>query len=174
MNGNGGNGGGGGAAAPTPPVWSSKFAWGVGIVLAAAVYFLFGAAWETLWIGRAGMSEEAWNALPDGLRVAVSLATPLILLGGFLVAVGLWMAIVEWHGRFKVAETARPSSGIGANAFSGEDVGKVVDAISKLQGAVLVMVVGAVLMLSAAWVAQSAAEPAPMPSSTSSTETPAQ
>jgi hypothetical protein len=64
------------------------------------------------------------------------------------------MAVVEWRGRFKKPEDLTVE---GVNV----DIPALVEALGKLQGAALVMIVGAVLMLAAAWVAQSAAAPSP-------------
>jgi hypothetical protein len=124
-------------------------------ILAFIVYWTIFKDWFPL--GRAGFSDPEWNALEPPLRVAVKLAVPAVLIGATLIAVGLWMALVEWRGRFAVAKKLEADPTL----MSGEDAGKVIEALSKLQGAALVMVIGALLMLSAAWVAQSAASRPP-------------
>src|SRR2546427_11893543 len=112
-------------------------------------------------LGKAGFSDTEWNAFEPRLRVAVKLAAPSVLIGAVLIAVGLWMAIVEWRGRFAIAKRLEATEPGRTTVMTADDAGKAIEALSKLQGAALVMVIGSLLMLSAAWVAQSAASPPP-------------
>ena len=98
------------------------------------------------WLGNAG--DEA---------LAATLGVPLTVIGGAIVALGAWMAAVEWRGRFKPEIAEGEVRGVGVPI----DVGKLMDAIGKLRGAPLVMVVGATLMLGGAWIAKGATEPDP-------------
>jgi hypothetical protein len=63
------------------------------------------------------------------------------------------MAVVEWRGRLKNPDAGLVKKGLP----TGEDVSKIIAAVGALRGAALAMVVGAILMLGTAWVAQSAA-----------------
>jgi len=136
----------------TPPVYHSGFALITGVLgLLIAAVLLWrpaSAAWQ--------ISKSDWTAEEGGDNaLAAALSVPLVVFGGALVALGAWMAAVEWRGRFK----AEQPEGGGVRALAGAvDVPAVVAAIGKLRGAALVLVVGAVLMLGAAWVAQSSAE----------------
>lgn len=110
-----------------------------------------------------GMSDDVWTALKPEGQLASRLVVPIILLGIILVLLGTWMALVEWRGSFK-------SSG-DMTARGAVDPAAIITAIGKLKGAALVLVVGGVLMLAAAWVASSAAQPAPTTPSPSSAAT---
>ena len=139
---------------PPLPLFHGWFAIAAGIVGLVLVATVFGDPFmDWLQDGRAGFSDEDWMALEPGVKVGVTLTVPALLLGGFLVVVGLWMAVVEWRGRFKKPEDLTVEGVV--------DIPALVEALGKLQGAALVMIVGAVLMLAAAWVAQSAAAPPP-------------
>jgi hypothetical protein len=109
------------------------------------------------------ISESDLKGTDGDTALAASLAVPLTVLGGASVVLGAWMAMVEWRGRFKKKEPAD-------RGFE-PDVGKIIEAIGKLRGAALVMVVGALLMLGGAWVAQSLAEEAPTTATTTTTTT---
>jgi hypothetical protein len=99
---------------------------------------------------------EEWKGADGNRLLAASLSFPLVVFGGLLIAGGAWMAIVEWRGRFKKPEVATDAV----------DVGKVIEAIGKLRGAALLLVVGGLLLFGAAWIAQSAAKPTPASTST--------
>jgi len=139
------------ASAELPPKFNVLFAVVVGLAAILIAAFL----WHTtnLTTNHLGLSDDDWNALEAGQRLAAQLVVPAIVLGAVAVLVGLWMAAVEWRGRFRDDQTAPRVRGA-------SDVGPIIDSIGKLRGAALVMVVGAILMLSAAWVAASAAKPA--------------
>ena len=151
-------------------IFKTGFAVIIAFMIAILALVMYLAIFKDWWpLGKAGFSDTEWNAFEPRLRVAVKLAAPSVLIGAVLIAVGLWMAIVEWRGRFAVAkrlEAGKP----GETVMTADDAGKAIEALSKLQGAALVMVIGALLMLSAAWVAQSAASPQPA-SPTSATAT---
>jgi hypothetical protein len=142
-------------------IFKTGFAVIIAFVIAILALGMYLAIFKDWWpLGKAGFSDAEWNAFEPRLKVAVKLAAPSVLIGAVLIAVGLWMAIVEWRGRFAVAkrlEAGKP----GERIMTADEAGKVIEALSKLQGAALVMVIGALLMLSAAWVAQSAASPPP-------------
>lgn len=113
--------------------------------------------------GRSGFSEADWTALEGRLKVALGVALPMTVLGIASVLVGLWMAVVEWRGRF-AERTQAPEPGTKGIP---ENADKIIEAVGKLRGAALAMVVGALLMFGAAWIGQSAAgtaSPTPAPS----------
>ena len=138
-------------AAEAPPTMNVAFAWIAGIILALIGY----AAVATIDVldDRLGLGQTDWDSLTGGQRLAATLVVPLIVLGALAVVIGMWMALVEWRGRFRDATTVVTKS------VTGDDVSKVIDSIAKLRGAALVMVVGGLLMLSAAWIGGSAASP---------------
>jgi hypothetical protein len=142
-------------------IFKTGFAVIIASVIAILALFTYLAIFKDWWpLGKAGFSDTEWNAFEPRLKVAVKLAAPSVLIGAVLIAVGLWMAIVEWRGRFAVAKRLEAGK-VGERIITADEAGKVIEALSKLQGAALVMVIGALLMLSAAWVAQSAASPPP-------------
>ena len=94
-------------------------------------------------------------------RLAAGLAVPLSVLGTLLVPLGTAMALVEWRGMFA------PPAQEEAKARAGTpDLGKMLEAVGKLKGAALVMVVGALLLGGSAWIASSAAKAPPVPART--------
>jgi hypothetical protein len=100
-----------------------------------------------------GPLRSVWSLSKDDLTgadgdraLAAALGLPLTIVGAAVVVLGAWMALVEWRGRFKAKPAARALP---------VDVPKVIEAIGKLRGAPLVMVVGAALMLGGAWIATS-------------------
>ena len=117
----------------------------VGVVFLLAVLLLVARGWETL-EGR--------------LKVGMTIAVPVAVLGIVIVLAGLWMAVVEWRGRF--AEKPAPKT-----RDFGVEPDKIIEAVGKLRGAALAMVVGAILIVASAWIAQAAAgtasNPAPSP-----------
>jgi hypothetical protein len=110
------------------------------------------------------LDQDDWFGKNGDTAFAASLALPLSILGAVLLAVGTWMAVVEWRGRFKPEPTV---------VWGGAEVkpGEIIDALGKLRGPALVLLTGAVLMLGAAWVAQSTAEEPPAPTTTTPTTT---
>lgn len=104
------------------------------------------------------ISTASWTGEAGRLAFAASLTVPALVLGGVAIGVGLWMAVVEWRGRFAPMSEQLPQ------ADAGIDPGVLVAAIGKLQGASLVLVIGAVLLLGSVWVAASATAPAASPS----------
>jgi hypothetical protein len=156
-----------------PPVFHPIFAIGMGIV---GVGLAFGiVVGLNLLNGRAGFLPADWSTLEGRLKVGLVMALPLTALGGLAVLTGLWMALVEWRGRF-AERKAEPESAVVRKGLGGEDAGKIIDAVGKLRGAALAMVVGAILLVAAAWVAQSAAgtaaEPTPSASSAPASRAP--
>ncbi|MCW2996557.1 MAG: hypothetical protein JWN65_106 [Solirubrobacterales bacterium] len=119
------------------------------------------------------VTKADWVADQGGdTALAASLGVPLVVMGGVLVALGAWMALVEWRGRFVDPERARA----GVTAAPTIDVPAMITAIGKLRGAALVMVVGALLMFGAAWVGQSSAgspDTATAPATSAATTAPA-
>lgn len=132
--------------------------WFAGLLTAAAILLAVVLVQAmNLLNGRAGFAEADWSTFAANLKVAAFMALPLTIIGSLAVLVGLWMALVEWRGRF--AEKPQPPTGdeITPKGISGEDAAKVIEAVGKLRGAALSMVVGAIVLIASAWIAQSAA-----------------
>lgn len=144
-------------AEPQPTYHGSFAAWSaVGLAVLGGFLAFFIGPWR-----HGGMSDTDWTNLAGQLKVAVILGLPATLFGALVLLAGLWMALVEWRGRL-VDEPSKPKPANGTGpvrkgAFNGEDVAKVIGAVGSLRGAALAMVVGAILLLGSAWVAQSAA-----------------
>jgi hypothetical protein len=125
------------------------------------------AAWD--------VTKSDWKGTDGHLQLAASLGVPLTVLGGAAVAVGAWMAAVEWRGRFKKRpkkkekEEAEEARARGVSV----DVGEAITAIGKLRGAALVLVVGAALMLGSAWIAKESAGQSSPTTTTPTTTSPA-
>jgi hypothetical protein len=150
---------GSGAETETPaPVFHVIFAGAVAVLLALGTGLIFFFTTQQLF----GIARSDWIATNGHLAFAASLTLPALLLGGATLAVGLFMALVEWRGRFRDA-TKKSDGDLVAK---GVDPEKIIEAVGKLQGAALVLVVGGLLMLGSVWVASSAAgsPPAPTPS----------
>jgi hypothetical protein len=149
-----GDGTGAGAASPPEPpaAFYPKFA-----MDAARLITLFGVI-LVLGLGLFGyvaLSGAAWTSMEGRLKIAVILGLPTAILGGVVILVGLWMAVVEWRGRLtKPVDDDEP---VARGLPSGDDVSKVITAVGALRGPALALVVGAILMLGTAWIAQSAA-----------------
>lgn len=149
--------------APPPPEepsdWHKGFAFGIGVLIlgltGAALWYPATSAWS--------IGVEEWSGKDGNRLLAASLSLPLTVIGGLTIGAGVWMAIVEWRGRFK-------SSGTVSTKI---EPGPVIDALGKLRGAALLLVVGGILMIGSAWIAQSAAKPTVPASGTSSSEDPA-
>jgi hypothetical protein len=147
------NSGGGGTTPPEsgageseekPPVLHVRFAVVSGLVaIAVGAVLLFDLARNA-----DGIEKSDWLGSQADSALAASIAIPLTVFGGFLLVVGAWMAVVEWRGRFVSEEEARP----GDKTMAAPDPAAIIAAIGKLKGAALLLVVGAVLMLGAAWV----------------------
>ena len=155
----------GGGATESPPWFATSFAVWVAIVGALAVVlvlFVLG-----LFGPQLRLSDTEWNTLDARAKVATRIAVPIVVLGSIAVVVGMWMALVEWRGRFEKPASPPPAAGVRRGA--GEDAAKVIDSVGKLGGAALVMVVGALLMFAAAWITQSTAKPPTTPTSTTTT-----
>jgi hypothetical protein len=96
---------------------------------------------------------DFYRSLEGRLKVAVVLGLPTMVVGTVVVLVGAWMAIVEWRGRLR-----KPASNkVGTRSVGAGEVKEIIGAVGNLRGAALVIVVGAILMLGTAWIAQSAA-----------------
>jgi hypothetical protein len=133
------------------PSYNASFA-----IIAAIVLLLMGVAvlWRPMSVAWE-ITKDDWKGTDGDKALTATLSLPLIVVGGVLVLIGTWMAVVEWRGRFREPEPARVTTrGLTV------DLAKTIDAIAKLRGAALVLVIGAVLMLGAAWVAHSTADEA--------------
>jgi hypothetical protein len=120
-------------------------------------------------------SGEDWTATGGNLMFAAALTLPVIVLGGLTLAIGLFMAAVEWRGRFKADEKAKTDSTVTTSIAIPDNLDKIIESIGKLQGATLVLLVGLLLLLGSVWgVASSAAgtapsaSPSPSPSASAS------
>ena len=132
------------------------------IVLAAVTWAGLGAI-----IGRFALTAD-WDAFGARTKLAAFVSIPALILGSLMVLVGLWMALVEWRGRF-VRRVEEEEFEYGTRDI---DVPSVVEAVGKLRGAALAMVVGASLILASAWVASSAPQPTTPPAVTAPAATP--
>lgn len=143
------------AAATEPqPVFHRNFAiWAAISVVAVGIVLIV----ISRLLDRFGISGDDWKTLDSGLKVGVSIAMPVAVLGCLLVLVGLWMALVEWRGRFLEAITPASTPDVQTKGLEDLINEKTIEALGKLRGPALVMLVGALLLVSSAWVAQSAA-----------------
>jgi hypothetical protein len=81
----------------------------------------------------ARFSDEDWADLAGNLQVALSSFWLLVVIGTIVALVGVWMALVEWRGRFQeLPDKTRPKG------LSGDDLSKVIDSIGKLRGSAAV------------------------------------
>jgi hypothetical protein len=78
------------------------------------------------------------------------------------------MAVVEWRGRFAAKEVKPRAADLGTIS---EVIPRAIKAIGNLRVAAISLVVGAVLMLGAAWIAQSAAHDSQSDATTTTTDT---
>jgi hypothetical protein len=132
-----------------PPDWNKWFAWGAAAVVAVLAVLIFARPAVSSW----QLGPGDWTNEKTGQSaLAASVMMPLLVLGGVVVLIGAWMAAVEWRGRFAPDDGSEVTS----FAIDTDGIAKIIDAVGKLRGAVLVMVVGALLMLGAAWIAESA------------------
>jgi hypothetical protein len=131
--------------APAPPVFPKVFAGLTALLvgLSAAALLVLADVFES----RLGLTGQDWRQLGAGGRLATTVLMPLIALGVTALAVGLWMALVEWQGKF----CARSTGPTAAPRSSGGE--------GRLSGAVPVLIAGVLLLLGAAWVASAAAVP---------------
>lgn len=147
-------------AAESKPFYEAEFATTVAIVIGTVSVLV-------LAIGAGRIIDKSgadWNATGGNLMFAAALTLPVLVLGGLALAVGLFMAAVEWRGRFQ-AEARKPAGRPGIVPALPEGVDKIIESIGKLQGATLVLVVATLLLLGSIWgVASSAAGTAPSPS----------
>ena len=155
--------GGGGAAAETPPEFDRVFAIISAIVAVAIAVLIF----RDLASEAGKLVKADWLGDSSDNAVAVTVAVPLTIVGGILVLVGAWMAVVEWRGRFAAKAKAKATQDKGLDIKPAE----IIAAIGNLKGAALVLVVGALIMFGAAWIAQSAADEAPAPATPATTST---
>jgi hypothetical protein len=154
------------ADTPSPsepsPEWHDRFALLAGAVAlgiaVAALWYPAVTAWD--------IDADDWTGANGNRLLAASLSVPLTVLGGLIAAVGAWMAVVEWRGRFRRADKKD-----GEEAVAAPDLSKIIEAVGKLRGATLLLVVGGLLMLGSAWIAQSASNPTPPSSSDNSSTT---
>ena len=139
------------------PIYSPRFARVMAAVLCAIGVVALG-----LWLKdgiQAGLSDTDWNALDARTKLAGAITVPVVVFGGVTLLIGVWMAAVEWRGIFTTTTNLKTIK------TEGLDPDKIIEALGKLKGAALVMVVGGLLLLGAAWVAQSAAQPPVAPAS---------
>lgn len=159
-------GAGGSAPAPEkPPTYRSGFAF-----VSAVVFLVFGVVLSGLlaFLGSRVLSDQFWSGLEGRLKIAVVLGLPATIVGLVVIFVGLWMAVVEWRGRLRAGDAT-----VAHASLSAGDVKEIIAAVGSLRGAALVLVVGALLMLGTAWVAQSAAGTASPGAGTTTPVTPA-
>jgi hypothetical protein len=127
-----------------PPEFHPTFAVVLGVVVLLALVPILIGPLRSVW----ALSKEDLTGTDGDRALAAALGLPLTIVGAAAVALGAWMAVVEWRGRFKPKPQAR-----GGARAAPIDVPKVIDAIGRLRGAALLLVVGAALMLGGAWIA---------------------
>jgi len=132
-------------------VFSTGFAVILGIALALALVLFV--ALSGLFNLQANFTDKAAEADPRAI-LAAKVIGPILLLGAALIAVGIWMAAVEWRGTFKSATTLTntPKGFLDAALLVLKD----------LKGSSLLIVGGIAVIFAVAW----------MVSSTVSTENP--
>ena len=174
--GNGGAAPAGGGTGSRPSTPEEPATYHSGFALASAVFIvLLGVALyvELGYLGSRILTNAFWTGLEGRLKIAIVLGLPATVVGLVVILVGLWMALVEWRGRLK---DRRAGASVASGAPSAGDVKEIIAAVGNLRGAALAMVVGAILLLGTAWVAQSAAgtagpgdasSPTPAPAATS-------
>lgn len=151
------------SSAEETPEFKVAFAIVAGLVILTLAIWVLGAF--GVFTRHIGLGDADWNLLEPEQKVASKLMVPLTVSGIGTVALGAWMAVVEWRGLFRKSSTTRSRGAAG-------DVGAIIGAVGKLRGAALLMVMGTLLMLGAAWVAKDMATPAaPADSGTASGET---
>jgi hypothetical protein len=150
-----------------PPTFHRGFAVAIGLLLLAIGLLFFGTVGP--FRGTGSLAQDAWDTLDGRGKLALTIALPMIAIGCLLLLVGLWMAIVEWRGRFRDAPPPPRDEETPRGVI--EELPKIIDAVGKLQGAALVLVVGLLALFAAAWVGQAgagadpAATPTPTPTS---------
>lgn len=99
-------------------------------------------------------------------RMAIITSLGLLSIGAVVLLLGVYGALLEVRGRMRTRKEqealAKVQAGVGVGAeetFSG--IALIIDAIGKLRGAALILVVGCVPLVAAAWVAQSGVDNGP-------------
>jgi hypothetical protein len=142
-------------AAEEPPEFHRIFATGTAVIIAVGAAVVLLNAGRTSW----DIKKSDLAGAQGDRMLAAALGLPLTLVGGALLALGAWMAVVEWRGRFKPKPADGPVGKL--TAAIPIDIPKTIEAVGKLRGAAILLVVGALLMLGGAWIANGAAEPEP-------------
>jgi hypothetical protein len=127
-----------------PPEFHPRFAVVLGVLLLLALVPILIGPLRSVW----ALSKGDLTGTDGDRALAAALGLPLTIVGAAVVALGAWMAVVEWRGRFKPKPEAR-----GGARAAPIDIPKAIDAIGRLRGAALLLVVGAALMLGGAWIA---------------------
>lgn len=144
------------------PIFAILAALVIAVLFGAALKSTFGAVGDFKWSD--GSSQSANRAVDVGGVVGLV----LLIIGGTALAVGLWMAVVEFAGRFRSDGTAPDAAARGG--FT-EDAPKIIEAIGKLKGVALVLVVACIPLLAAAYVARGGVEQAPPTTTTTTSAT---
>lgn len=157
------------------PLWRGAFA----IVVAAAIALLTGVllVWSGILEHDLGL-EDAYESFDSRQVLGARIVGVVAAVGIVVVAMGLWMALVEWRGRFEAAQEAKKAleaaAGDKVTGLGAEDAAKLipetVEALGALKGAALVLVSGVVILLGVSWMTASATG-AP-PASTTTTTAP--
>lgn len=150
-----------------PKAFSTAFAITLGVVvLVASGAFIWFANIFNL---KVVLGDDAAKADPRA-ALAAAIIGPVFGLAVVLVAIGLWMTIVEWRAAFKATV---PQGGDVSAAGVGATIKAIVEALKDLSGSKLVLISGVVLVVTVGWIAGAAvpetASPTPSatPSSTS-------
>lgn len=141
-----------------PAIWQRNFAIGAALVFfgLGVVFVVFSGVLEA----DLGLSDELYKRMTTRESLATRMFGMLLLLGVVVMVIGVWMVAVEWRGRFKPSDTPK---GV---PFPAKEV---LETLSKLKGAGLVLLVALAVVLAAAWIGSSAVadpNPSPTPSAT--------
>ena len=105
-----------------------------------------------------GVSGDEWKDLDARGRMGARVIVSVLMVGIATLFVGIWMAVVRWRGEMDPKPAADGQNKTRGATDIGSQVAAVVDSVGKLKGATAVMVIGALLLLSAMWVTNSAVD----------------
>jgi len=126
----------------TPARFHTKFAAIAGLSLllvVCAFTYLSGALQLKVVIDATTLKQDPRAAL------AGQIVGPILVLSVGLIALGVWMALVEWRAAFQATAGAPQPSSLGVNPA------ELIASLSKLKGAALVLISGVVLVVVVGW-----------------------
>jgi uncharacterized membrane protein len=98
-------------------------------------------------------------------QVIVLISLSLLTIGAFVMLFGVYAGLLEVRGRMRTAKQLKEAQDRGL-LDSAEGVAKIIDAIGKLRGAAMILVIACVPLLAATWLAQTAVDNKTAPTST--------